>query len=905
VTAPAALTALWAADGATAVPPGLTAAVTRVALAAPAAGAAVSATWLTAALVVAGVGTVALVAAAGAARERPEEGQTRVAQVPGPPENPPPAAPRVDAEGVPLPPGVLARLGSSRMRHAGNVYAVTFAPDGRTLASAARDGVRVWDVATGRLTRQLIGPWNYHQTLRFAADGRELLVLRGNDAVRKTPGSVYRFDVATGRELFCEELKADGAVPYTLTISPSGQQFALGMIDPAVAAGPGRARVHIHDAATGRETLRIPVDGIGARDVDFAPDDRTLAVADLRDTVRLHDATNGRLVGELKHDGVQFILARFSPDGRSLATLAGVGPGQPNIVEFWDVAARAARVRLPLPGLPERDALTTHHVAFSPDGRFLATCSQSNYVLLWDVATGKEARRFRCLPSVMRMAFSPDGQTLAAASNNGTITLWDVESGQLLPASADPIVLVCDLRYVDGGRRLIGAADGLLVWDPITGRPVAPPPTLTPKPDHGFLLSDGRLITGQADGAIHVWDAATGKEVHVLRAAKPFVWQNRFGFTGTRLVATDADKVIHLFDLTDGRLLRTAPAGVEWVTPLAISSDGKWLAFANRYARPGADRNIRVWDLAELREVRRLTPRGAPVVALAFSPDGGRLASAGGEWQASVWRGGVQLWDVETGKELRAYDGHTAPVECVAWSGDGRALATGGLDSTVRVWEAVTGGERLQFTGHAGQIDAIAFAPDGRTLAASSPEAPVYVWDVLGLSEFAGRAPTAAELDPAWTALAGGDAKAAFAAIRRLVAAPDQAVHLLKDRLPPAAAVDPQQVRAAIRRLDSAKFADRQAAATELEALGERAAAELRAALKDAPSAEVRAAVQRLLDRIEAGTPAALRAIRAVEVLEYIATPAAREHLRVLAGGQPGAELTTAAAEALRRLEKR
>ena len=97
---------------------------------------------------------------------------------------------------------------------------------------------------------------------------------------------------------------------------------------------------------------------------------------------------------------------------------------------------------------------------------------------------------------------------------------------------------------------------------------------------------------------------------------------------------------------------------------------------------------------------------------------------------------------------------------------------------------------------------------------------------------------------------------------------------------------------------------DRQKAANELEKLGDRAAAELRAALKDATTAETRQALQRLLDRIEAGTPETLRAIRAVEVLEHIATPAAREHLKTLAGGQAGAEPTVAATAAIKRLEK-
>src|SRR5262249_19093998 len=152
------------------------------------------------------------------------------------------------------------------------------------------------------------------------------------------------------------------------------------------------------------------------------PDDRTIAIADIRDTVRLHDAADGHLVSELKHEGAKFLFARFSPDGRTLATLTGDN-GVPYVAELWDVAERKVRLRLPL---AEADASSTHDVSFAPDGKLVATCSQRPDVVLWDAATGREVRRFRGHPSVMCTTFFPNGRTLAAASNNGTVQLWDV-----------------------------------------------------------------------------------------------------------------------------------------------------------------------------------------------------------------------------------------------------------------------------------------------------------------------------------------------------------------------------------------------------------------------------------------------------------------------------------------------
>jgi hypothetical protein len=314
-----------------------------------------------------------------------------------------------------------------------------------------------------------------------------------------------------------------------------------------------------------------------------------------------------------------------------------------------------------------------------------------------------------------------------------------------------------------------------------------------------------------------------------------------------------------------------------------------------------------VWDLTTYKETQRFAPHQQMHHMAAFSPDSRQLAAAG--WvrgmSAPETFGQIQVWDIETGRELRRIARLPDRFLSAAFSPDGRMLATGSYEGTVRLWEAATGGERHRFTGHVGYVNGLAFAPDGRTLAAASSEAPVYVWDILGRLEPPAQPPTAAEMEQAWAALAGADAKEAFQALRRLVAAPGPAVAFLREKLPPATAADATRIRELVRQLDSPRFAERQQATLDLEKLADRAAAELRAALKDPGSLEVRQRLERLLDRVEAGTPESLRAARAVEALEHIATPAARAHLTALAGGPPGAALTDAAAVALKRLPEK
>jgi hypothetical protein len=327
-----------------------------------------------------------------------------------------------------------------------------------------------------------------------------------------------------------------------------------------------------------------------------------------------------------------------------------------------------------------------------------------------------------------------------------------------------------------------------------------------------------------------------------------------------------------------------------------------------------------VFDVATGRKLREFkAPDGAPIRGGAFSPDGRALALALGNDELSVW-------EVATGQErvrlVKARLPEQKPLmrvppavavtgialgdsgeTTVAFSPDGRLLARA-ADRAVTVWDVRTGKEVRKLQGHQGTIGAIAFAPDGQALASGSADSTALVWDVSGL---AGRGPTRAltpaDLQAHWAALAGDDAVRGFAAVCALAEAPAQAAPYLKERLRPAAPVDPQQVRQLIKGLGSERFAERQKAAKELERLGD-AAAELKKALADKVSLEVQQRIEGLLNQLARPdfSGERLRVLRAVEVLEAAGTPAARQVLETLAGGAPETLTTTAARAALARL---
>jgi hypothetical protein len=209
-----------------------------------------------------------------------------------------------------------------------------------------------------------------------------------------------------------------------------------------------------------------------------------------------------------------------------------------------------------------------------------------------------------------------------------------------------------------------------------------------------------------------------------------------------------------------------------------------------------------------------------------------------------------------------------------------------------------TWGPRATLQGHRDGVLALHFAADGR-LYSGSPDTTVLAWDVRP-PRAAGSGPLAA----AWDNLARAEAGPAFRAAGRLRAVPAAAVELLAARLKPAVPVDPKRLAALTADLDSPHFATRQRATEALKKLGRRAAPALRAVRDNAKSLEARRRAEALLRPLEAPAlpPEELRALRAVEVLEWIATPGARRLLAGLAGGDPAEPQTQAAAAALRRL---
>jgi hypothetical protein len=290
---------------------------------------------------------------------------------------------------------------------------------------------------------------------------------------------------------------------------------------------------------------------------------------------------------------------------------------------------------------------------------------------------------------------------------------------------------------------------------------------------------------------------------------------------------------------------------------------------------------------------------GPPHVAI--SPDGRTAAAAYG-------RTVFGLWEVASSSERRQFrpQGVTAPV---ALSPDGRIVAYCTSDTSdtdpLHLLDVVTGTELARYDGHLGRVRAIAFSPDGRSVVTGSADTTALVWPVPPPPAL----PTDVNLDACWADLAEADAAKAYAAHWHLSAMPQTSVPFLRDRLHLAAPLDParrEEVVRAIADLDSPQFAARQKAVQRLGQFGERAVPLLKEALAKQPSAEARRHLEQLLNRADIPLTSGdeLRALRAVEVLERIATTEAQQVLQRLADGRPSARLTREAKAALDRLER-
>jgi WD40 repeat protein len=606
------------------------------------------------------------------------------------------------------------------------------------------------------------------------------------------------------------------------------------------------------------------------------------------DSVRLPRNTPGIPKGWPNTNWQQDLV---SPDGAIRAAI------KENRIHLCD-----ARSGKELDAFAEENDKINGSLAFSPDSKLLAA-SDPRGVRLWDVGQRKFLRLCRAKDfQVFRVVFSEDGKTLAAADGN-SVTLWDVATGKWRH-EFHHMYLVGALAFLPDGKTILSGSsynDPIIrLWDPFTGREKGQWRGHTVDVQTLAVTPDGKLAaSGGQDKTLRLWDVAAGKELRQFGDGKETIW--KVAFSPDRKMLAAGGKVVHLWDPATGEELRTFGGGT--ILRVAFSVNGKTLATA-----ASDDGLVRLWDVGTGQELRTFGGQSQQIPTFAFSPEGKTLATGDPA-------GPIHLWDLTMGKEIRTIGEAKKPdpraaytLGAITFSPDGRVVAAGYSDEMVKLWEVASGQERARFHGHRSGVVRLVYSPDGRLLASGSWDRTAVIWDVMGqraAPRLLGKLEPE-KLNALWDDLAGPDASKAYRAIRTLSSNAPQASSFLKEHLRPAIAADAKRVAGLVAELDGEEFAARERATKELQELGEAAEPALRAALEGQPSAELRRRAQSLLARTEPGrSPELLRGLRAIEVLERIATPEAGQLLQKLADGSPDARLTGEAKAALARLARR